>query len=62
MAINPEHIDRKLQKQIIFAFIFIFAVLQFVLNETTSQLQVVFRITMMVIGVAGFIYVSRRRA
>ena len=60
VPVNPNHINRRLQKQIIFAFTFIFAVLLFFRNEEPTRLQVIYRVMMMAVGIGGFIYVSKQ--
>ena len=54
-------VDRRLQLQIIFAFMAIYAGLLFVVRPDPTRGQVVFRLTMAAIGVVGFTVVSSRK-
>ena len=54
-------VDRRLQRQIIFAFMFFFAVALFFTRSEPTRGQLVFRVAMAALGIAGFIVVSRRR-
>ena len=57
---QPPPIDRRLQRQIIFAFMFFFAVALFVRPDPMRG-QVIFRVAMAAIGIVGFLVVSRRK-
>jgi hypothetical protein len=57
--VNRPPVDRRLQRQIIFAFMVVFAVLPFLLRPDATRGQVIFRVSMMVIGIVGFIVASR---
>jgi hypothetical protein len=59
--VTPAPVDRRLQKQIIFAFMTIFAVLLFVVRPDATPGQIVFRSAMAAIGLVGFGVVSRRK-
>ena len=57
---NQPPVDRRLQRQIIFAFMFFFALALFVVRPDSTRGQLVFRVAMAVIGLVGFLVVSRR--
>jgi hypothetical protein len=59
--VNQPPVDRRLQRQIIFAFMFFFAAALFVVRPDATRGQVIFRVAMATIGLAGFVAVSRRR-
>jgi hypothetical protein len=59
--VSRHPVDRRLQLQIIFAFIFIYSILLFLTGGQPTRGQVLYRITMMVIGLSGFFTVSRRK-
>ena len=54
-------VDRRLQRQIIFAFMFFFAVALFVVRPDATRGQVIFRVAMAALGLVGFVAVSRKR-
>ena len=58
---NPKHINRRLQMQIIFAFMPIFSLVLILTSPDPNRGQLVFRIAMAAIGVIGFAIVSTRR-
>ena len=53
--------QRDLRRQILFAFMVVYAVLLFVIRPDATTPQVVFRVVMMVIGVIGVILVELRK-
>jgi hypothetical protein len=53
--------QRDLRRQILFAFMVVYAVLLFLIRPDATTAQVVFRVVMMVIGVIGVIYVELRK-
>jgi hypothetical protein len=59
---TPPPVDRRLQLQIIFAFMAIYALLLFLSRREPNTGQIVFRVTMAMIGVVGFGVVSRSRS
>ena len=54
-------VDRRLQLQIIFAFMVVYAALLFVVRPDPTRGQVVLRLTMAAIGLLGFGVASSRR-
>ena len=57
---NRPPVDRRLQLQIIFAFMAIYAVLLFVFRPDPTRGQIIFRVLMAALGIGGFVTVSRR--
>ena len=57
---NQAPVDRRLQMQIIFAFMVIFAILLFMRPEPTRG-QVIFHVAMVIMGLVGFFVVSVRK-
>ena len=57
---TPAPVDRRLQLQIIFAFMTIFSLLLFVMRPDPTRGQLIFRTAMIVIGLVGFGLVSAR--
>lgn len=53
-------VDRRLQMQIIYAFMVIYALLLFVIHPNPTRGQVAFRLGMAALGLAGFTVVSWR--
>lgn len=60
-VVNQAPVDRRLQLQIIFAFMFIFAILLFVGRPDPTRGQVIFRVAMAIMGLVGFAIVSARK-
>ena len=58
---TPPPVDRRLQMQIIFAFMLIFALLLFYIRPDATRGQVMFRVAMAATGLVGFGIVSSRR-
>lgn len=53
-------VNRRLQLQIIFAFIFIYPILLSLWPGEVTPAQAVFRVTAALVGLIGFVAVSRR--
>ena len=53
-------VDRRVQRQIIFAFMFFFALALYFLRPEPTRGQMIFRVAMAVVGLVGFVAVSRR--
>ena len=58
---NTPPVNRRLQRQIIFAFMFFFAAALFVVRPDATRGQLIFRVAMAALGLAGFVVVSRQR-
>ena len=58
---NQPPVDRRLQRQLIFAFMFFFALALFFLRPEPTRGQMIFRVAMAAVGLGGFVAVSRRR-
>ena len=54
-------VNRRLQRQLIFAFMFFFAAALSVLRPDATRGQVIFRVAMAAIGLGGFVAASRGR-
>ena len=59
MKLTPR--QRDLRRQILFAFMVIYAALLFVIRPDATTAQVVFRIVMIVVGVVGVIYIQYQK-
>ena len=53
-------VNRRLQLQIIFAFVFIYPILLWLWPGEVTPAQTIFRVTAATVGLIGFITVSRR--
>lgn len=62
LCVSRPPVDRRLQYQIIFAFLVIYVILLSVRGGDSTSAQLVFRWSAGAIGVIGFATVSRRRS